>query len=196
MPSPKPSGTEAIGLQERARPAPYAWGLRSRSVAETRRIGRLVGQALRGGEILALYGELGTGKTALVSGIAAGLEAPPHSVSSPTFVFIHHYRGRLPLAHADLYRIESFAEVRNLGLSDCLDGRTVLAIEWAEKAGTELPHDRLEVRLNHKGKTSREILFESRGPASADLLAQMKRLHQSAPRGGVGASGRRLRSTG
>ena len=196
MPLPKPSGTEAIGLQERARSAPHAWGLRSRSVAATRRIGRLVGQALRGGEILALYGELGTGKTALVSGIAAGLEAPPHSVSSPTFVFIHHYRGRLPLAHADLYRIESFAEVRNLGLSDCLDGRTVLAIEWAEKAGTELPLDRLEVRLNHKGKTSREILFESRGPASADLLAQMKRLHQSAPRGGAVLSGRRIRSTG
>ena len=196
MPSRKPSGTDAIDLRERARPAPCAWGLRSRSVSETRRIGRLVGQALRGGEVLALYGELGAGKTALVSGIAAGLEAPPHSVSSPTFVFLHHYRGRLPLAHADLYRIESWTELGNLGLSDCLDGRTVLVIEWAEKAGTELPDDRLEVRLNHKGKTSRELLFESRGAASADLLARTTRLYQSAPRGGAAPSGRRLRSTG
>ena len=125
---------------------------------------------------MALYGELGTGKTALVRGVAAGLGAPPRAVSSPTFVLVHEYRGRLRLAHADLYRIQTAAELPHVGLSDYLDGNTVVAIEWAEKAGPELPQDRLEIHLSHRREFSRGILLKASGSCSRGLLARvMKR---------------------
>ena len=111
----------------------YEWRTLLRSSTDTEQLGRFIGQSLRGGEVLALYGELGTGKTTLVRGIAAGLEVPSHLVNSPTFVLIHEYQGRVPLAHVDLYRIEAQPELQHIGLSDYLDGQTVVAIEWADK---------------------------------------------------------------
>ncbi|MBI4402295.1 MAG: tRNA (adenosine(37)-N6)-threonylcarbamoyltransferase complex ATPase subunit type 1 TsaE, partial [Nitrospirae bacterium] len=94
----------------------------------------------------------------------------------PTFVLIHEYRGRLPLAHADLYRIQTATELAYLGLSEYLDGHTVVAIEWADKAGTELPQDRVEVYLSHRGKTARDLVLQATGARSRDLLARvMKR---------------------
>lgn len=122
-----------------------------------------------------MFGDLGTGKTALVRGIAAGLGAPPRSVSSPTFVLVHEYRGRLRLAHADLYRIESSTELPQLGLSDYLDGRHVVAIEWAEKAGRELPDDRLEIMLSHHSQTTRDIILMPTGTDSRGLLARARK---------------------
>jgi tRNA threonylcarbamoyladenosine biosynthesis protein TsaE len=160
--------------RESQRPLPGAWHRLSKSVAETDRLGRRIGRSLQGGEIVALYGELGSGKTALVRGMAAGLGAPPQAVSSPTFVLIHEYRGRVRLAHADLYRLDSAAELPHIGLSDYDDGRTVTAIEWAEKAGHDLPADRLEIHLRHRSPRSREITFVPRGPRSRRLLARVR----------------------
>jgi tRNA threonylcarbamoyladenosine biosynthesis protein TsaE len=88
----------------------------------------LIGESLEGGEVIALYGDLGTGKTVLVRGIAGGLGAPMRMVSSPTFVLIHEYQGRLRLAHVDLYRLEDPSELLHLGLDDYLDGQNVLAV--------------------------------------------------------------------
>mgnify|MGYP003343628750 CR=1 FL=1 len=144
-----------------------------KSPVETDRLGRLLGRALQAGDIVALYGELGAGKTALVRGMAAGLHAPPDAVSSPTFVLIHEYRGRLRLAHADLYRIDSADELTQIGLSDYDDGHTALAIEWAEKAGGELPADRLDVRLSHRGPAERGVEMAATGAASRRLLARI-----------------------
>ena len=124
---------------------------------------------------MALYGELGSGKTALVRGMAAGAGASPRSVSSPTFVLIHEYHGRVRLAHADLYRLESSAELPHIGLSDYDDGRTVTAIEWADKAGGELPADRLEIHLRHRSPDVREIDFVPRGARARRLLARLRR---------------------
>jgi tRNA threonylcarbamoyladenosine biosynthesis protein TsaE len=151
-----------------------AWRCLSKSVADTDRLGRRIGRALQGGEIIALYGELGSGKTALVRGMAAGLGASPQSVSSPTFVLIHEYHGRLRLAHADLYRLDSAAELRHIGLSDYDDGRTVTAIEWAGKAGDELPADRLEIHLRHRSPDVREIAFVPGGDRARRLLARVR----------------------
>ncbi len=123
---------------------------------------------------MALYGELGSGKTALVRGMAAGLGAPPEAVSSPTFVFIHEYHGRVRLAHADLYRLQSYTELPHIGLSDYDDGRTVTAIEWAEKAGHDLPADRLEIHLQHRSPGIREITFVPRGARARRLLARLR----------------------
>jgi tRNA threonylcarbamoyladenosine biosynthesis protein TsaE len=133
----------------------------------------MIGQALGGGEVLALLGDLGTGKTVLVRGLAAGLGAQPRNVRSPTFALIHAYQGRLPLIHADLYRIESVTELDHLGLTDYFDGQHVLAIEWADRAGSILPEDRLELRLSHQGKTVRNLLVKARGPSSRALLSSV-----------------------
>ena len=151
-----------------------AWHCLSKSVAETDRLGRRIGRILQGGEIVALYGELGSGKTALVRGMAAGLGAPPQAVSSPTFVLIHEYHGRVRLAHADLYRLDSAAELPHIGLSDYDDGCTVTVVEWADKAGRELPADRLEIHLRHRSPSVREIAFTPRGARARRLLARVR----------------------
>ena len=148
------------------------WQLVLPSPRHTDSLGRAIGSALRGGEALALYGPLGSGKTALVRGIAAGLGASPNAVSSPTFVLLHEYRGRLPLAHVDLYRIASRNEVQSIGLDDYLLGPTVVAIEWADKAPQILPPDRLEMQLRHRTVQSRSIRLMATGPLSAALLAR------------------------
>jgi tRNA threonylcarbamoyladenosine biosynthesis protein TsaE len=129
---------------------------------------------LIGGESLALSGAFGAGKTALVRGIAAGLGAPSTTVSSPTFVLVHEYQGRLPLAHFDLYRLNSEQEVQLIGLNDYLSGATVVAVEWADKAPHILPDDRLEMELRHRTVQSRSIRFRATGPLSAALLARIK----------------------
>jgi tRNA threonylcarbamoyladenosine biosynthesis protein TsaE len=150
------------------------WHCLSKSIADTDRLGRRIGRSLRGGEVVALYGELGTGKTALVRGMAAGLGAPPRAVSSPTFVLIHEYHGRLRLAHADLYRLDSAAELPHIGLSVYDDGRTVTAIEWADKADRHLPADRLEIHLRHRSPATREMAFVPRGAQARRLLARVR----------------------
>jgi tRNA threonylcarbamoyladenosine biosynthesis protein TsaE len=161
---------------KRARPsATAAWRWRSQSPGETERLGQRIGESLHGGEVLALYGELGTGKTSLVRGIASGLGAPSRMVTSPTFVFIHEYHGRLPLAHADLYRVTTPQELHQIGLSDYFNGATVVAVEWAEKATPELPPDRLEIRLAHDGKHKRTLELEGRGTVAKILLERVRK---------------------
>lgn len=123
--------------------------------------------------MLALCGALGTGKTTLVRGIATGLGVPSHVVNSPTFILIHEYQGRVPFAHADLYRIEAQPELQHIGLSDYLDGQTVVAIEWADKGVFELPDVRLEVHLSHRSARSREVVLRARGPVMRGLFARV-----------------------
>ncbi len=174
--------------RESQRSLPGTWHCLSKSVAETDRLGRRIGRSLQGGEIVALYGELGSGKTALVRGMAAGLGASPQTVSSPTFVLIHEYHGRMRLAHADLYRLDSATELPHIGLSDYDDGRTVTAIEWADKAGHDLPADRLEIHLQHRSPSVREITFVPRGTRARRLLARVR-----APRRSGRTAGHRRR---
>ena len=105
----------------------------TRSEAETAAVGRDLARTLAAGAVVLLFGDLGAGKTAFVRGLAEGLGVDPADVSSPTFTLIHEYRsGRLPLFHADLYRLTDAREIDELGLDEIgEDG--VLAIEWAEK---------------------------------------------------------------
>lgn len=179
------------GLPERRVNKP--WELTSSSIRDTDRLGRALGQGLRGGEILALFGPLGAGKTTLVRGIAIGSGAPLTAVSSPTFVFIHEYRGRLPLAHVDLYRIASVRELESTGLEEYLSGPTVTVIEWADKASSWLPNDCLEIELRHLAVRSRTIRLTARGPVSAALLRQAK---VDFDRTAAGATNRRLTRKG
>ena len=149
------------------------WVYESKSVNDTLRLGRSIGRHLAGGEVVALYGDLGTGKTTFVRGIAAGIGAKPRAVTSPTFVLIHEYHGRLILAHADLYRLEDGEDMRHLGVEDYFNEHTVVAVEWAERGSAHLPPDRLDVWLTHAHRDTRSIRMRASGPLSRRLLASV-----------------------
>lgn len=159
----------------------FTWDLTSHSPHHTERLGHAIGRMLQGGETLALFGPLGAGKTALVRGIAQGLGAAPAAVSSPTFVLIHEYRGRLPLIHVDLYRIHSLPDLESTGLLEYLAGPAITAIEWADRGLTWLPKDRLEIELRHQAVGSRTIRLTATGIRSAALFAKTKARFGSSP---------------
>ena len=133
---------------------------------DTHALGVRLGQAARPGTLLALIGDLGAGKTALVRGLGEGL-AVPSRVQSPTFVLVQvHEGGRLPLWHADLYRLSDDEELELLGLDEHLDG--VVAVEWADRFPEALPADRLEIRLHHEA-SGRRAELRATGPRHARL---------------------------
>jgi tRNA threonylcarbamoyladenosine biosynthesis protein TsaE len=129
----------------------------SRSAADTLRFGEELAAAFQPGDVLALTGDLGAGKTCLVKGIARGLGIT-QSVTSPTFTLIHEYRGgRLPLTHVDLYRLNSLEQVLAIGLEDYLDGPGVTVIEWAEKLAGVLPARTRHLQLQIIDDTTRHL---------------------------------------
>lgn len=130
----------------------------STSSEQTLALGEAVGRLAGPGDVLALIGELGTGKTLFVGGLARGLGVDPATyVSSPTFTIMHRYRGRLSLYHIDLYRIETSEAFDSLGLDEYLEGDGVAAIEWAEHGWGMLPKEMLTFRMRHTGSDTREI---------------------------------------
>jgi tRNA threonylcarbamoyladenosine biosynthesis protein TsaE len=130
----------------------------SHSAAETFEFGRTLAAELKGGEIFALCGDLGAGKTHLCKGIAAGLGCDPDEVTSPTFTLVHEYRGgRLPVFHFDFYRLESEAEALAIGLDDYLAAGGVVLIEWADKFRPLLPPETRWIELRETAPDVREI---------------------------------------
>jgi tRNA threonylcarbamoyladenosine biosynthesis protein TsaE len=105
--------------------------------------------------VILLSGDLGAGKTVFVRGLAEGLGIDPDDVTSPTFTLVHEYRGRLPLIHVDLYRLNK-AELDEIGLDSELASRGVVAIEWPERLIRQTP-GAIRVRIGDKGATRREI---------------------------------------
>lgn len=131
----------------------------SHSPGETIEFGRKLGLQLRGGEVIGLYGPLGSGKTHLIKGIAAGAGAEDRRrITSPTFVIVNEYSGRLDIYHIDAYRLNSVAEFEMLGFDDFCNPQSVVLIEWADRVESAL-HDLNYVRieLEHAGKTTRKI---------------------------------------
>lgn len=174
--TPKPRRASDASTSETragAWPVGRPWRLLLRTPRETHRLGHCAGALLHGGEIIALFGELGTGKTSLVRGMADGLLADSAAVSSPTFTLIQEYRGRLPLIHTDLYRLTA-SQLEDTGLCDYVDGHTVVAIEWADRWGAGLPADRLDIRLTHHPPTARRAILTATGPSAARLLAELR----------------------
>src|SRR5262245_39682017 len=105
---------------------------------QTAAAGEALGRTLRAGDVVALYGELGTGKTCLVQGLVRGLDVGTQA-TSPTFVLVNEYRGRLPVHHVDAYRTASLTELMDLGLLDLFGGDGVTLLEWADHAEPLLP---------------------------------------------------------
>ena len=136
----------------------------------TRAAGAALGAALRGGDVVALVGDLGAGKTTLVGGVVAGAGGDVGAVASPTFALVHEYAGPLPIAHVDLYRLERERELDDLGLDELWGrGDGAALIEWADKFWDRVPDDRLEIVLTHRGD-GRRIEAEARGPTAQRLL--------------------------
>jgi len=131
----------------------------SESPAQTIDIGRAIGQKLRGGEIIGIFGPLGSGKTHLIKGIAAGAQAgEAANVTSPTFVIVNEYKGRLDIYHIDAYRLDSIAEFEMLGFDDFCYPESVVVIEWADKVEPALRStDYIRIELEHAGATIRRI---------------------------------------
>jgi tRNA threonylcarbamoyladenosine biosynthesis protein TsaE len=127
--------------------------------------GEALGRTLGPGDVVALYGELGAGKTCFTQGLVRGLDVDTHA-TSPTFVLVNEYRGRLPVHHVDAYRTASVAELVDLGLLDLLGGDGVTVLEWADKAEPLLPARTVRVRIEGVGDEPRVVTVEDpRAPA-------------------------------
>jgi tRNA threonylcarbamoyladenosine biosynthesis protein TsaE len=136
----------------------------SRAPEETAAAGERLAATLGPGDVVALSGELGAGKTCFVQGIVRGLGATAHA-TSPTFVLVNQYRGRLPVYHVDAYRTRSVAELLDLGLEEMLDGEGVTLVEWAERLESVLPPRAVRVSIAGLGDEPRRIVVDDPRPA-------------------------------
>ncbi len=146
----------------------------SHNPGETRRLGHRLGKLVQGGEVILLVGEIGTGKTCLVQGLAWGLGIKGYA-SSPSFVVIKEYQGRIPLYHIDLYRLEHLEEVGELGLDDYLYGKGVCAVEWAERGLSLFPREHLLISISYLSDTERRLLLEPSSDRYREILARLER---------------------
>ena len=131
------------------------------SAGETIKLGQELARGLSRGDIIALYGDLGSGKTTFAKGIGMGLGVKDaRHINSPTFVLIREYEGRLPLYHMDLYRLDNLRDIEDIGVEEYVYGDGVSIIEWAEKLGPLLPKKIISVRFAIKGEDKREVRIE------------------------------------
>lgn len=144
----------------------------------TEDLGQRLGRLLRGGDVLALNGELGGGKTTFVRGLAAGLGLDPDVVKSPTFVLLREYPGRIPLIHIDGYR---FADGRAVVWEDVdwvFSPKKVTAIEWADRVAESLPEEYLEIRFEHTSAKKRTLTCVPHGVRSKELVESLRGNHE------------------
>ena len=137
----------------------------TRSVDGTRAVAAEIARLAEPGDLIVLAGDLGTGKTAFAQGFARGLEVE-EPVTSPAFVLVRTYEGRLPLVHLDVYRLDHIQELVDLGISELLDEGAVTLVEWGDAVTPGLPADFLEVRLEATDLPDDRLLtIRSVGPA-------------------------------
>jgi tRNA threonylcarbamoyladenosine biosynthesis protein TsaE len=140
-------------------------------LAATQALGRRLGQLLFPGAVVALVGPLGAGKTHLARAVAEGLDTPDSRlVTSPTFVLIQEYPGRLPIYHFDAYRLAGPGPFADLGAEEYLEGGGVCLIEWADRVAPCLPEEHLSITLRITGETAREALVEAHGQRWTQVL--------------------------
>ncbi len=145
------------------------------STGETMDLGRRLGRLIDRPLVLALTGDLGSGKTALVKGIAEGLGvSPEYPVTSPTFTLVNEYDGRLRLFHVDLYRLAGSGDAADIGLEDIIGGGGVTAIEWAERLdGADFSPD-IAIDIRTAGENERIFSLKFYGPGAASLVEGIK----------------------
>lgn len=141
------------------------------SPAETEALGRVIGGVVFPGACLALYGDLGAGKTVLARGLARGLGVDERMrVTSPTFVIVSEYDGRLAMHHVDAYRLKGACDIVDLGSRELFYGDAVSVVEWADRIAGAIPDDRLDLRMEVSGETTRTITVSAAGPTHRKLV--------------------------
>lgn len=148
--------------------------LTTRTPEETQRLGQALGALAQPGDLFLLSGDLGAGKTCLTQGIAWGMNVEDH-VRSPTFVLLTEYQGRLPLYHADLYRLGTVEELYDLGIDEYLeDSDGVLVVEWADRVPEGFPSDHLLIRLETMSEEERRLTLFPHGLRYEELVDNLK----------------------
>jgi len=143
----------------------------SRSVEDTLRIGRAIGAVLCAGDVVALVGELGSGKTHLVKGIALGLGVPDDKlVNSPTFVLVNEYLGRLPIYHVDAYRLSDASQLAAIGFDELCQSQAVVLVELADRVAEAIGPHALWIELGVSGPQSRAMRLRAESQAVAGRL--------------------------
>jgi tRNA threonylcarbamoyladenosine biosynthesis protein TsaE len=145
----------------------------STSEVETDLLGSRLAAALEAGAVVAMIGNLGSGKTRLVRSVAEALGVERREVASPTFVLVHEYEGRFPIYHFDAYRLQSAGEFLNLGADEYMNSDGVCFVEWADRIENLLPADHLRVTIAVTGETTREFQFLATGPKSSRIVASL-----------------------
>ncbi len=147
----------------------------SHSVKETLRIGRKIAKSLEKGDIICLFGELGSGKTVLTKGIACGLGIKANSILSPTFVLMHpNLESKIPFFHFDLYRLNCPRDISALGYEEYFYDEGITVIEWADRLKYLLPKDFLGIKLYLKGRSQRSLEFFASGRKCAHALEKIR----------------------
>ncbi len=148
--------------------------IESASPETTRRLGAALAALLPQGAVVALRGDLATGKTCLVSGMATHFTVADY-VHSPTFTLVNQYGEEPALIHVDLYRLSGPDEVADLGYAELFDSEDVCVVEWAERADKLLPEVRMEVWLEHAGYDVRRLTFHNRGLLDGDWQGPLRK---------------------
>jgi tRNA threonylcarbamoyladenosine biosynthesis protein TsaE len=164
----------------------------TRSARATVALGGRLGRLLAPGDVVALVGDLGAGKTQLVRGACAGAGVRPEDVSSPSFAIVATYAGRLPVHHADLYRIGDEEELYGTGFGDLVGGDGALLVEWADRIPSALPEEKLTIRLAHDARRPdvRRVEIEGVGERFASLATAIARPRPGPrPRAALAGSG-------
>ena len=137
--------------------------------------GSRLGRLLKGGEIVALIGELGSGKTCFVRGVTQGLEVGKEAwIRSPSFTLINEYDGRLPVYHIDLYRVEGRAQLEGLNLREYLYSDGVSLIEWFEHLPADEVDEFLEVRVAYVDGNRRQLTFSPHGQRYEEIIEGLR----------------------
>jgi tRNA threonylcarbamoyladenosine biosynthesis protein TsaE len=157
--------------------------LQTRDAEETVELGRRLAGFLLPGDVLGLSGDLGSGKTTFVRGLAAGLGSTDRVVS-PSFILVAEYAGRIPLLHLDLYRLKTEKELLELGLPDLLSGEGAAAVEWCERWGSLAPSSWLEVRfrMDPAARGLHHLSFALHGPTWQERGPRIEALESAALR--------------
>jgi tRNA threonylcarbamoyladenosine biosynthesis protein TsaE len=138
--------------------------VQSQSTSETIRIGKQIGSQLHPGDVVALVGELGTGKTHFIKGLASGAGVKrSRYITSPSFTLIHEYHGKIPFYHIDLFRLKTEKEAEGLGLEEYFQGEGITAVEWADKIPAYLPQEMLWIEICYTGEHQRSIEIRPKG---------------------------------